>query len=202
MEAGQPLNHQYCPLYPMQFPSQFRDVEGASRDERMKGPITHIEQFATAYRLRVSRDACGDPIIQGKRGHLYFDGEKLCAMFIDTPVIARRRLLAVAGAQGSLWLGDISRDRTGRRVQDIELRGIPPDKYHAAIQIVGAKPKRILSEAQKAVLEKARAASPLFQGRAPDQRQASRTASGPSSASGHRPKQEIALGGACRTEEP
>ena len=121
-------------------------------DERGRAPSTHIEQFAAAYRLKVSRDECGDPIIQGKRGHLYFDGDKLCAMFLDARPMSKKKLAELGG---KLWMGDKSRDQQGTRRQDVEITGIPPEKHPQAIRIVGAKARRILSEAQRLAASKA-----------------------------------------------
>jgi hypothetical protein len=41
--------------------------------------MTKIETFAEQYRLKITRDECNDPVIQGRRGQLYFDGAELCA---------------------------------------------------------------------------------------------------------------------------
>ena len=63
---------------------------------------------------------------------------------------------------------DISPDRNGRRAQDIEVKGIRPEGYRLAIRLAGIKPKRVLSDAQRAALQKAQAASPLLRHRAPE----------------------------------
>jgi hypothetical protein len=67
--------------------------------------MTKIETFAEQHRLKVTRDECNDQIIQGRRGHLYFDGAKLCLMILDGPVRARSVLEAIGG---NLWTGDKS----------------------------------------------------------------------------------------------
>ncbi len=118
-----------------------------------------IQRFTEEHKLRVSRDECGEAIIRGKRGHLYFDGAALCAMWTDAPPMNRSRLADLGGA---LWQGDIGRDARGRRVQDAWVRGILPGAYRLAIRLVGAKPRRAMSPAQRDVLEKARQASPLI----------------------------------------
>ena len=41
------------------------------------------ESFARQFRLGTVRDACGDLIIPGKIGHLYFDGEDLCWAIVE-----------------------------------------------------------------------------------------------------------------------
>jgi hypothetical protein len=118
-----------------------------------------IQQFAEKYRLRVSRDDCGDRIIRGKRGHLYVDDGTLCAMWTDSPPMKQSRLETLGG---SFWQGSIGRDAKGRRVQDAWVRGIRPEAYRLAIRMVGAKARRVMSPGQKAALEKARLASPLI----------------------------------------
>ena len=50
--------------------------------------MTKTEVFAEQHRLRVTRDECNDQVIQGRRGHLYFDSAELCLMVLDgTPAI-------------------------------------------------------------------------------------------------------------------
>ena len=65
--------------------------------------MAKIETFAEQHRLKVTRDECNDQIIQGRRGHLYFDGAELCLMILDGPVRARSVLEAIGG---KLWTGD------------------------------------------------------------------------------------------------
>jgi hypothetical protein len=51
----------------------------------------------------------------------------------------------------SVWVGDISvSPDSGKRVQDIELRDIPPEAYRAAIKFAGAKVKKVLTEEDRA----------------------------------------------------
>lgn len=118
-----------------------------------------IRHFAEKHKLKTSRDECGDAIIRGKRGHLYADGAEVCAMWTDAPPMNRSRLAKLGG---SLWQGDISGSGHGRRAQDAWVRGIRPEAYKLAISLIGAKPRRVMSPAQRAALEKARLASPLI----------------------------------------
>ena len=118
-----------------------------------------IQQFAEKYKLRVSRDECGDAIIRGKRGHLYVDDGALCAMWTDAPPMKQSRLEAIGG---TCWQGDIGRNAKGRRVQDAWVRGIRPAAYRLAVRMVGAKARRVMSPGQIAALQKARLASPLI----------------------------------------
>ena len=101
----------------------------------------NIDQFAENFRLRITRDECGDPTIQGKRGHLYFAGGKLCLMVIDGAISNRTRWEALGV---HLWLGAISPDLAGRPVQDVRIDGIPMENAQAAIDMVQARQKRVL----------------------------------------------------------
>lgn len=126
----------------------------------VKGKLMEsIEKFAARYRLKISRDACNDPIINGRRGHLYFADGELCLMVLDGAPAIKSRWAALGG---KLWAGDISpHSKTGRRVQDVKITGIPLENSRFAIRMAGCKAKRILSEAQKAALAKAQNSSPL-----------------------------------------
>jgi hypothetical protein len=118
-----------------------------------------LQRFAEEHRLRVSRDECRDHIIRGKWGHLYVDDGVISAMWMDAPPMMSSRLAKLGG---TFWQGDISHGAKGRRVQDAWVRGIRPEGYKLAIRLVGAKQRRVMSPAQRAVLEKARLASPLI----------------------------------------
>ena len=121
--------------------------------------MTRIERFAEQHRLKVTRDECHDPVIEGRRGHLYFADGELCLMVLDGAPAFRSRWAALGG---KLWTGDISpHPKTGRRAQDVKITGIPLENARLAIRMAGCKAKRILSEAQRAALTKAQDASPL-----------------------------------------
>lgn len=108
-----------------------------------------IETLAEKYRLKITRDECNDKIIPGRRGHLYVDAGKICAMWLDTRPINKNRLAPLGGR---LWMGDISPDARGKRVQDIWIKGLLPEQIPLAIRLTGVRRKRILSEAQQAAL--------------------------------------------------
>jgi hypothetical protein len=69
-----------------------------------------IEKFAELFRLRIARDECGDRIIRGKRGHLYFAGSEMCLLVIDGAPLHRTRWEALGG---ELWIGDAASMRRG-----------------------------------------------------------------------------------------
>jgi hypothetical protein len=117
------------------------------------------ETFAQQHRLKVTRDECNDQVIQGKRGQLYFDGPELCLMVLDGKPAIPPTWRALGG---KLWLGDISKNVQGQRVQDVKITGIPLENAKAAIRLCRIRQKRIMSEAQKAALDKARSFLPTL----------------------------------------
>jgi hypothetical protein len=121
--------------------------------------IMTIKRFADEYKLKISRDDCGDAIIRGKHGHIYVDAGMVCAMWADAAPMNKSRLVKLGG---TFWQGDISADAKGRRLQDAWVRGIRPDAYELAIRLVGAKRRRVMSPAQRAALERATMASLRF----------------------------------------
>ena len=129
-------------------------------DSSTKGKtMTRIETFAEHHRLKVTRDESNDQVIQGRRRQLYFDGPELCLMVLDGEPAIRSRWEELGG---SLWMGDISpHPKTGKRVQDVKITGIPLENAQLAIRMCRVKPKRIMSDAQKAVLDRARSLSPI-----------------------------------------
>jgi hypothetical protein len=105
-----------------------------------------IEKFAEHFRLRVARDECGDKIIRGKRGHLYFADGELCLMVIDGAPLHRNRWEFLGG---KLWMGDISVDAKGRRAQDVKVEAVPIGNAGAAIKLVRVRQKRLLSAEER-----------------------------------------------------
>jgi hypothetical protein len=115
-----------------------------------------IETLAEKYRLKITRDECNDKIIEGKHGQLYVDAGTVCAMWL----YARVGEPLLAGLGSRIWVGDYALDR-GRRLRDAKVTGIPPENIPRAIRLCGIKKKRIMSEAQQAVLARATANSPI-----------------------------------------
>jgi hypothetical protein len=104
--------------------------------------MTKTETFAEQHRLKVTRDECNDQIIPGRRGHLYFDGAELCPMVLAGKPAIRSKWKALGG---KLWMGDISENAQGVRVQDVKITGIPLENARLAIRMCRIRPKRILS---------------------------------------------------------
>jgi len=110
-----------------------------------------VESFARSWRLKTRLDECGDKIIPGKRGHLYFDDGALCLMVTDGQPANKSRWQALGG---KLWMGEIS-----GQVQDVKISGIPLENAKAAIRMARVKPRRVLSPAQRQSIDKARASA-------------------------------------------
>ena len=117
-----------------------------------------LERFAEKYRLKIRRDQAGDPIIPGRRGHLWWDAEGLCLMILDGRPILPRRLKDLVGDTAKVWLGAMTLDDHGRRVQAVEVRGIRPERYREAIKIAGCKARKRHPGASREVLARATAA--------------------------------------------
>ena len=129
-----------------------------------------LERFAEKYRLKIRRDQAGDPIIPGRRGHLWWDAEGLCLMILDGRPILPRRLKDLVGDTGKVWLGTITLDDHGRRVQDCAATAparLPAGGLHQG-QDCGMPPGRS-GLARRMALKRAtsRAIAPAGPGKAP-----------------------------------
>jgi hypothetical protein len=120
-----------------------------------------LERFAQRYRLKIRRDEAGEPIIPWRRGHLWWDAEGLCLMIVDGRPVSTRRLKDLVGDTGKVWLGTITLDDHGRRVQDVEVRGIRPERYSQAIKIAGCRTRPRNRGASPEVMARVRAAKKL-----------------------------------------
>jgi hypothetical protein len=103
---------------------------------------TPIEQFAEQHRLRVSRDECNDQIIEGRRGHIYFDDDAPCFMALNRKSASRATWESIGG---KLWLGDKS-----DKQQDVKIEGFTNPKQ--AIRMAGLFAKRELPPERKQIL--------------------------------------------------
>jgi hypothetical protein len=118
-----------------------------------------IKEFAELYRLKVKRDECGDPIIPGRFGHVYEHsdtdlGVYLCFGSVRKYNFAAKRLRA----HGCIQRQDAETEGTLLFVPTTGMSRL-------VLRIAGIKRRRIMSEAQKRSLDKARQASPLILGR-------------------------------------
>jgi len=114
--------------------------------------------FANRCRLRTKRDSGGDPVVQGKFGHLYEHGASVVGMVLEDygdarsrgrSLLARRRRALAAGMQLH-QAGDVE------SILLFELGNAAQEKL--ALVLVGAKRRRIPSPAQSDALQRAREA--------------------------------------------
>lgn len=108
-----------------------------------------IEQFAEQHKVRVTRDECGDPIIEGTRGHLYIDGDSVCVMALDSRLEGFNNE-QVRSLGGSHWIGSIWRDARNRGHRDFWVKGIPEENWKLALRLLKVRKVRELTEEQKA----------------------------------------------------
>ena len=107
-----------------------------------------IKEFATANRLKIILDDCGDPIIAGRRAQLYFDGPELCLIGVDSLVTGLSEDVLKALKARWIWVGDLLRDEKRRGHRDVWLKGIPKVLWGAAIKAVKYRTRRKLTEEQ------------------------------------------------------
>jgi hypothetical protein len=122
----------------------------------MRSPT--LAGFAEQYRLRVKRDDCGEPIINGKFGHLYEHAAGLLGFVLEEPpngnsiarsLLARRRKALVAGFRVH-QAGEVE------TILLFDLGNPPAEKL--AIGLAGAKRRRVPAPAQLETLRRAREA--------------------------------------------
>ena len=109
-----------------------------------------LKQFSELYRLKLRRDECGDFFVGGKSGQVYeYAPGRLAVLFLgDTKRQwnAAKKKLAAAGFE---------------LTQDCDTEGTASfdpedaDQCRVAIQVVKAKPRRVLTPAQRAQLRAA-----------------------------------------------
>ena len=56
---------------------------------------------------------------------------------------------------GKVWMGDISPNKSGARVQDVKVDGIPPSGYRMAMRMCGIRPVQVMSAARAEAAAKA-----------------------------------------------
>jgi len=135
---------------------KFADMLIGRFGEAIMVVIVTIEEFSARYRFRVTKDACGDQIIQGRPGdcHVFEWNDKYLGwMFMPDPKCKRppatgawnnrRRLLLAAGVT-------ITCDVDGEGYGYFD----PNDErqVRAMLKVTGIRPKRQVSAAQLAIL--------------------------------------------------
>ena len=132
----------------------------------------NLQEFAASHRLKTRLDECGETIIPGKRGasHIFeygnWPGENspntMAVIFMADPHglrkpgrqwNKRRAAMLDAGFQ-------ITQDCDGEGTARFDPNN--PKQVKLAMRVAGIRPKRVMSPAQVAALDKARATSPLI----------------------------------------
>lgn len=109
-----------------------------------------IQAFAEKHRLKITRDECGDPIIEGSRGHLYFDDEMLCLMALDARVSGMNSQQLQSLEAKKLWEGSRWRDARQRAHRDVKVIDIPLKNARLAIKLCRCRVRRDPTPAQAA----------------------------------------------------
>lgn len=107
----------------------------------------HLQQIATDYRLRVSRDECSEVIIRGRTGHIYAYDDSVLAVLLFLSnnrawTYVRRKLVAA----GFRLLQDC--DTEGTATFDPQ----NPEQANLAIKVTRVKRRRRVSPATAALL--------------------------------------------------
>ena len=97
----------------------------------------HLRQIATDYRLRLSRDECGEVIIKGSKGHLYAHDDSVLAVLVFLSskrawTHARKKLITA----GLALLQDCDTEGTA------SLDSQNPEQVNLAIRVAGVKQRR------------------------------------------------------------
>lgn len=107
-----------------------------------------LGQFANKYDLHVKHDECGDPVIGGKRGHLYEYGPtELGLMFLPPGDDPSPRLWNTVLSK-CLAAGMILRQR-GDSEGVLSFDPLNKEQARLAIKLSGVRPKKQISEVHK-----------------------------------------------------
>jgi hypothetical protein len=118
------------------FAEQHTDVSAEHwTDKLAKRDRQDTRAFAERFRMKVTQDECRALIIEGRRGHLYFDAGELCLVALDV-WIAGMGDAALNALGGKLWTGGVYKDPRQRRRRDVKIQGIPEANWPAAIRIL------------------------------------------------------------------
>lgn len=133
----------------------------------MKNQRTKLEEaalfdFASKHRLRVQRDECGDPVISGRRGHLYAYSETELGVMILSQGNSNPRIRLWNSVRQVCMEAGMSLLQNGDSEGALSFN--PANREHAklAMRLASVRPKRQMSmerrQAQLSILEKARLA--------------------------------------------
>ncbi len=109
-----------------------------------------LKQFAELHRLKLRRDECGDYFVGGKLGQVYeYNPERLAILFMGESKrqwnVAKKKLAAA----GFELMQDCAEEGTS------SFDPADAEQCRVAIQVIRAKPRRVLTPAQRAQLRTA-----------------------------------------------
>jgi hypothetical protein len=131
-----------------------------------------MREFTSSYRLRLKRDRCGDPIIRGKLGHLYEHDLGRFGLVLEAPAGSTRLDRTLRARKHKALAAGFTLHQEGDAEAILLFNPEDHEQAQLAPRLVGAKRRRVASEAQLAVLSRAREASRIAQN--PAQRASSR----------------------------
>jgi len=108
-------------------------VARKSRSKAVEPQVVDAETFAAKYKTKLLLDECGDPIIPGTNGHLYFDDGRLCWMKLGPVEHLVKAKNLLASEVRMFWVGDGG---------DLDVREIPPDLWEKTMDLAGVKYRR------------------------------------------------------------
>lgn len=145
--------------------------QAGKRAKAGEGGKMNIKEFADKHRLKVKRDECNDPIIPGRFGHIYEHDEKgQLGVYFEFSTARRWNFARQALVDRKLILRQDAQTEGTMLFDSSNL-----SQVSAICRFARLKTRRMLSEAQKRALEKARQSSPLnacVRSRAPEVRPA------------------------------
>ncbi|MGA2610367.1 MAG: hypothetical protein ABSD89_12780 [Halobacteriota archaeon] len=101
-----------------------------------------IQEFCKLYRLRLTKDKCGEEIIPGKLGHLFDHGDGQFGMVLeDTPSGSSRARLLLSRRKAALQ-GGFSQKQQGECESVLLFDARNPKQAELAARLVVAKKKR------------------------------------------------------------
>lgn len=118
-----------------------------------------VAEFSTQHRVRAKRDRCGDPVLAGRYGHLYAHGDGWFGMVLETPADSTRLDKKLRSRKRRAIVAGFRVHQEGDCEAILLFDPNDPEQARRAIRLVGAKRKRVATPRQRAVLERARAAS-------------------------------------------
>lgn len=113
-----------------------------------------LAEFAKEYRLRTKHDACGDPIVVGKLGHIAEHGNRLFSIVLEDTTSGPSRARTLLNRRRKALAAGFHLHQAGEAESVLLFDPANVVQAKAAIALVRAATKRLASEAQLANLRK------------------------------------------------